>query len=60
MREEHVGIATKLEIICDAHFNHSQVSEPEHSSLYGKKQDEKGVQTKIRAGIVSTINWFCQ
>jgi hypothetical protein len=37
MKEEHVGTATKLEIICDAHFNHSQVIEPEHLCLYGEK-----------------------
>eukprot|EP00957_Ditylum_brightwellii_P013899 1048269-Ditylum_brightwellii.AAC.1 len=31
----------KLEIICDSHFDHSQVIEPEHSCLYGEKQDGK-------------------
>eukprot|EP00957_Ditylum_brightwellii_P009085 686978-Ditylum_brightwellii.AAC.1 len=30
-----------MEIICDAHVDHSQVIEPEHSRLYGTKQDGK-------------------
>eukprot|EP00957_Ditylum_brightwellii_P009996 754078-Ditylum_brightwellii.AAC.1 len=41
VKEEHVGIATKLQFICNSHSNHSQVVAPEHSSSYGEKQDGK-------------------
>jgi hypothetical protein len=41
VKEEHVEIATKLQIICDAHFDHSHVVVPEYSCLYGIEQEGK-------------------
>ena len=60
VKEEHVGIATKIEIICDAHTDHSQVIEPEHSRLYGTKRDGKRNANEMLSWYSVTINWFCQ